>query len=283
MCESGACRIDCEGFKAWGRRNRLSETTVLTYAGNATRCDRWMGPVPLWEATTEQLHNYVCSKRSDSHRNSVRTALVQYFNYRQSLGFAVPNVAKAIPRYRLRRGVPKTLPRDIMPALLAEAATRAPMVEVMVLLLTYEAVRRNEARWIRWQDVHNDYLIVTVGKGGHQRMVPLHDDVKAALKRWKQQCPSREFVFPSPRLAGQPISGQWIYDHMLDIGASVGLAGCRPHRFRHTAISEFYSTTGDIVGARDFAGHSSSQTTEIYIALSPGSVSKGVQQLNFRI
>jgi integrase len=283
MCHAGKCRIDCEGFKKWGRRNQLSETSVLTYAGNAKRCDRWLGPVPLWEATTEQLNDYVCTKRSDSHRNSVRTSLVQYWNFRESLGFTGPNVAKAIPRYKLRRSLPKTFPREAMPALLLEAPSFGPMVEALTLVFAYEALRRNEARWLRWRDVHSGYLIVEVGKGGHQRMVPLHDDVAAALKRWKAECPSKEFVFPSPRIPNQPISGQWIYNKMKELGAHIDLVNCRPHRFRHSAITEFYATTGDLLGARDFAGHSSSQTTEIYIALVAGRVNDGVKQLNFRI
>lgn len=282
MCRAGSCAIRCTEYRCWAKGRGLAATTIDLYARQVNDCALWLTGPSVESATLDQLETYVRSKASVSHRNLSRSALISYLDFLRSVGALQFNIARDLAKHRKPKGRPKPLPRERMPDILAAAKQMGPMIEITAILLTYTALRRNEARQLRWDGVASDYLTV-VQKGGQQRLVIVHAEVSEALERWRPQCRSSEWVLPSPRVPGQPVSGEWVYGKMKAVGLAVGVPDCRPHRFRHGCLTEYYLMTRDLLATRDFAGHVSASTTEVYIDVAADRVRRGVEQLNFRI
>jgi integrase/recombinase XerD len=282
MCKAGSCAIKCTEYRSWAKGRGLSETTIDLYARQVNDCALWLTDGPVESAALDQLETYVRSKASVSHRNLSRSALISYLDFLRGAGAVKLNIARDLTKFRKPKGRPKPLPRERMPDILSAATQMGPMVEITAILLTYTALRRNEVRGLRWDGVARDYLTV-IQKGGQQRLVIAHPEVFEALERWRPQCRSTEWVLPSPRIPGQPVSGEWVYGKMKGVGLAAGVPDCRPHRFRHGCLTEFYLLTRDLLATRDFAGHVSASTTEVYIEVALDRTRQGVEQLNFRI
>jgi integrase/recombinase XerC len=138
---------------------------------------------------------------------------------------------------------------------------------VLVALMYYCALRREEARTVLWSDVDLISGVVWIkGKGmiGKQPItLPVH--LKSMLIEYRtQKIPNRPQLFPgrdkngflAPREVARVIS---------DIGESVGIRGLHPHAIRHASITHVGDVTnGNIRAMKQQGRHSNVNTTMIY-------------------
>lgn len=81
---------------------------------------------------------------------------------------------------------------------------------------------------------------------------------------------TRGFIFKTKN--GAPVSRNWIWKEMKKLGARAGVAASKvfPHNLRHLFAKIFYELDRDISKLADLLGHSSIETTRIYIATDGG-------------
>ena len=105
-----------------------------------------------------------------------------------------------------------------------------------------------------------DYRVHIVGKGGHERVVPVSDELAGQLL-----AVSTEYVFPTRVRAGwktadEPISGKRLGKLIDDALPGDWTAHTLRHRFGTVA----YQATSDIRAVQDLLGHASPTTTAVY-------------------
>ncbi len=120
-------------------------------------------------------------------------------------------------------------------------------------------------------------LLLILGKGGKERMVPLSPDARDALALWitmrdaseaertaKKQ-PASRFLFPSRGKDGH-LTRHWFYLLIKDIAVAAGVDPSKvtPHTLRHAFATHLLAGGADLRAIQTMLGHADIATTEIY-------------------
>lgn len=138
----------------------------------------------------------------------------------------------------------------------------------MLALLYGTGIRASECATLREGQVDLRVLTITVvGKGGHQRTIPLNPQLVASLQQYVQvrgpQLPAAPF-FRSR--SGHALSRGTIYERVRTLGRRARLAKpLSPHRLRHTCASHLVRANVNLVTIRDLLGHRLITSTQIYL------------------
>jgi integrase/recombinase XerC len=187
-----------------------------------------------------------------------------------------------------RRGLPKFLDAGELRALLEAAEASGPRDLALVTVMAYAGLRVSEACALRWGDINPSFpedaslahgygtLLVRQGKGGKQRLLPVHARVRRALDallrnfgilRSERARPDpADYVFPghygrlTSRAAEYVIEG-------LCAAAGIAREKAHPHTLRHTFATNLLRETGNLILVQRSLGHASVSTTQIYTHL----------------
>jgi integrase/recombinase XerD len=149
--------------------------------------------------------------------------------------------------------------------------------EVMVLLSYKAGLRACEIAGLTWGMVLdprgnvNAVLTIanTIAKNGRGRMLPVHPDLRAALKRHhsRMDCPTRGPVILSQR--GAHMTPRSVVNWFAQLYAGLGFDGCSSHSGRRTFITQaarmVCKTGGSLRDVQELAGHRSIEVTASYI------------------
>ncbi|HVM34516.1 MAG TPA: tyrosine-type recombinase/integrase [Actinomycetota bacterium] len=279
------------GFERWGWDERsYTVITSYNYVRVARRADAWIvahrAGRSLFSARFDDIKAYLfSSKPSAMRRNQIRQALIAFLDYLVSEGYRHDNPARELPRLKCPRRVPKSA-NSIIGVLWAEAKVAEAMLTALVAVYLFGGMRRDEGRTLQWEDIDHVAGWITVrGKGsgvregrGKERRVPIHPELAWALKRWRKECVDAEWVFPSPRRSG-PVSEGWARPRLRELGERVGVH-LHPHLLRHTIATNMVRHGARLTGVRDFLGHVSLETTQIYLEVEPVDVDDAVGKVN---
>jgi len=131
---------------------------------------------------------------------------------------------------------------------------------VLIIALN-TGLRRGEVLSLKWEniDFRKGRIFIEDSKSGKSRTVPMNRLVYNTLKSLPKDA---EFVFFNEKTKG----------HLQDVKRSfksaclkAGIKGLRFHDLRHTAASKMIQTGIDLVTVSKILGHSSIQTTMIYV------------------
>ncbi|MDN5768083.1 MAG: site-specific integrase [Humibacillus sp.] len=148
-------------------------------------------------------------------------------------------------------------------------------VRLAVQLAAFAGLRRAEIARIHTRDIEDDCLHV-VGKGGHERLVPLHPELRAALRAelarrrvglpgvgWGSTDPRPDgWLFPSDR-PGEPITA----GHIAKLVAAALPPGFTTHTLRHRFATRAYRVGRDLRAVQELLGHAAPETTARYAAV----------------
>lgn len=186
------------------------------------------------------------------------------------------NPTVRVRRPRLSRNLPRPAPTLTVHDALDAAE---PRVVAMIALGAYEGMRVHEIAKARVEDLllADDPPMVRIsGKGDKERLVPLHDDVLAALAVYG--IPRSGWLFPSPYSG--PLSPS--YTGKLIAAALSGLERVTTHQLRHWFGTETYRFCRDIRVVQELMGHATPATTAIYTKFFPEDGAKAVRGLPSR-
>jgi site-specific recombinase XerD len=173
--------------------------------------------------------------------------------------------------------VPRTLPKILAPAEVDRlvAALRTQRDRAMVAAMLLAGLRRCEVLGLRLVDVQvaDHRLVITEGKGGHHRVVPvanrffdalgayLHDERPANART------DRVFVVLKGPRRGLPLSAEGV-DEILD-GARrrAGMEHATCHELRHTCLTRLREAGMALEAVQAQAGHRSLESTRVYLHL----------------
>mgnify|MGYP000816414716 CR=1 FL=1 len=136
----------------------------------------------------------------------------------------------------------------------------------------------SELRFITAEAVQTDRAEIT--NKGKRRTVFLPDKLRRLLKKYLQgQKKTAGAVFTTR--TGKPLDRSNIWRDMKALCESAGVEPGKvfPHNLRHLFATAFYRAYKDIVKLADVLGHSSIETTRIYLVTSMAKHRRQLEQL----
>ncbi|SHT46239.1 Putative integrase (Phage integrase family protein) [Mycobacteroides abscessus subsp. abscessus] len=194
---------------------------------------------------------------SPAYRRSMRATIRAFFTTLHQLGHRDDDPSRTLPLVR----EPRSKPRPCPDAAVRQALQSPnPVVGLAVRIATETGLRRAEIAALRVDQVQGQpggYWLTVIGKGGHQRVVPIADALAADLLA----IPTR-YVFPAA--GGGHLSPRWLGR----LVAEAMPAGWTMHTLRHRFGTVAYRATGDLRAVQELMGHASVATTQRYTAVS---------------
>lgn len=266
-----AWREPLREFVDWLRAGGRSPGTLATWTSYLRRLARsYADP---WGVDGRDLVEWLAGQDwAPETRRSVRTVLRVFYGRAVELGRIPVSPADVLATVKVPRGVPKPIAQDAFSAALLAADDRD---RLMLVLGAYAGLRAAEIAAVRPSRDLVDGFLYVVGKGGHERRVPVHPLVEAEIGaelgrrrvgghgsgfRWTGDMTADGFLFPSP--AGGHVTGGWISARLGKILPDRWTA----HTLRHRFASLAYAGSKDLRAVQELLGHSSPATTARYTA-----------------
>lgn len=140
----------------------------------------------------------------------------------------------------------------------------------MLTLLYGTGIRASECAGLTGRDIDwEERSIHVIGKGGHERIVPLNDEVVHILKQYRTaRGPLKEDEPFFRSREGGALSRNAIYERVRTNGRKARIEKrVSPHRLRHTFATHLIRKGVGLVTVRDLLGHRLITSTQIYIHL----------------
>lgn len=211
----------------------------------------------LLGVTTNDLAAWLAGHRwQHSARAQARATLRMFYGWCYDEGLLDRSPAWRLPKVRHPRPKSRPAPHAVIAAALMRAA---PRERTMILVARYSGLRRAEVAQVHGEDLtelgSGAPAVHVRGKGTHERLVPLHPVLAAALDGLDG------YLFPSsrhpsghldPDTVGRYVSG------LLGPGWSM-------HSLRHRAANDWLAVTGDLLAVSKLLGHASVAITQGYL------------------
>jgi integrase/recombinase XerD len=236
----------------------------------------------LLDVGRETVNAYLDQLRRDglSASSSARrlSAIRQFHRFLCADNIRGDDPTRIVASPKARRALPKVLSIGEVDKLLstAEAEANAPgepaekaaalRLYVLLELLYATGLRVSELVSLRRQAVMRDTSFLTVtGKGNKERVVPLHDRARDAVKAYLQTLEPGMFLFPAGGAEGY-LSRQVFARDLKALAGRAGISSARiaPHVLRHAFASHLLAGGADLRVVQMLLGHADISTTQIY-------------------
>ena len=205
-----------------------------------------------------------------------RSAVRQFYRFALAEGWRADDPSRRLDAPKQGRPQPKTRTSDEIERLIAAASAREGAAGVRLICLMELAyasgLRVSELLGLKVQAVRRDptHLIVR-GKGGKERLAPLNDAARTAVKAWLVQRDADKarvdssWLFPSGGKSGHLTPRR--FAQLLDqaaLDAGIDPARVSPHVLRHAFATHLLEGGADLRIVQTLLGHADIATTQIY-------------------
>ncbi len=207
-----------------------------------------------------------------------RAAVRQFYRFVLGEGWRKDDPVRRVDAPKKGRPLPKVLSRDEIVALIAAAGARdgasGLRLGCMIEILYASGLRISELLSLTLASLARDpaYLIVK-GKGGKERLAPLNDAARTAVKAYLPVRPhffakgvkESPWLFPS-RAAGGRLTARRMAQLLNEAAAGAGVDPARvsPHVLRHAFATHLLEGGADLRAVQTLLGHADIATTQIY-------------------
>jgi integrase/recombinase XerD len=277
--------LDAQAAELGAARN-----TLLAYGRDLKDVQGWLAArgSDFDSAKQSEIEGYLIHCDAQGLAKSTRarrlSAIKQLYRFAFEEGWRSDNPAIQIASPGQDRRLPKTLDEAEVDRLLEAARTygRNPQDRLrdtcLMELLYATGMRVSELVGLPVSSARgNPKMLLILGKGGKERMVPLSPPAKAALLHWiklrdaqqaetvqKGQQPSL-FLFPSRGVSGH-LTRHWFYARIKALAVFGGASPDKvtPHTLRHAFATHLLAGGADLRAIQTMLGHADVATTEIY-------------------
>jgi len=256
----------------------LSENSLAAYAQDLQHFQEFLDERShsIEQVTDQTLFLYLMYLRQKglTSRSMARhlSSMRGFFAHAVAEGWMDASPAELIEAPKLPRKLPDVLNRSEMDALLSrpDMETSLGFRDRAMLELLYAAgLRVTELITLTPLDFDPQSGVLRVfGKGGKERLVPIHDLAQDLLSRYMASIrpafkPVKEFVFLNRSGKGLTRQGVWklIKRYALDAGIRKEIS---PHSLRHSFATHLLEGGADLRTVQMLLGHADIAATEIY-------------------
>ena len=236
----------------------------------------------LASASTEDVEAYFAAMGaaglSPATAARRRAAVRQFYRFVLGEGWRPDDPSRRVEAPKQGRPLPRVLSRDEVERLLAAAVAKdgAQGLRLACLIeMTYASgLRVSELLALPLTALARDPAFLMVkGKGGKERLAPLNDAARTAVKAWlevrKQFIPKGDaanpWLFPSRGKGGRLTARR--FSQLLEeaaAGAGIDPARVSPHVLRHAFATHLLEGGADLRIVQTLLGHADIATTQIY-------------------
>lgn len=263
MKEKQLCREQVEAFLRQLRREERAAGTLEKYRRDLADFAAWLeGRAVVPKAAAEWKEHLLSSGLSPATVNSKLSALNGLFRF---LGWEDCRVKFLKLQRRVFRDRNRELTREEYGRLLAAAGeTGHERLELLLETICATGIRVSEVRYITVEAARTGRADVALK--GKIRTLLLPGKLRRKLLKYakKQKTASGEIFLTR---SGKSLSRRQIWREMKNLCGRAGVAPSKvfPHNLRHLFATVFYRACRDIVKLADILGHSSINTTRIYL------------------
>lgn len=277
MNEKTLSQADLTAYAAYLRSEEKASSTIANYLRDVQAFRLWLdGRAITKELVAEWKEHLLASSLAPATVNAKLSAVSSLLGF---LGLADCRV-KAVKIQRcVFRDASRELTKDEYLRLL-NTAKRQGRDRLVLLMETICAtgVRVSEVRHITveiLQDMRADISL----KGKVRRVLLPQKLCRKLLEYAKKKKITSGEIFRTR--SGKPMSRGQIWHEMKSICEAAGVASSKvfPHNLRHLFATVFYKTCRDIVKLADLLGHSSINTTRIYLMTTGAEHARQIEEL----
>jgi len=194
-----------------------------------------------------------------------------YYEWLLKHGRIAASPAAAMRAPKAPRKLPQVLDADEA-VRLVEVPTDVPLGlrdRALLELFYSSGLRLSELCALRWCDLELESgLVMVMGKGSKQRLVPMGSHAIAALREWKCDSGGCADTHVFPGRAGGALSQRAVQIRIKQLAVRQGMfKHVHPHMLRHSFASHILESSGDLRGVQELLGHADIATTQIYTHL----------------
>ena len=267
-----------------------AQNTLLAYGRDLKDYAGWLGRVKkdIGQVTREDIEAYLidCDAQGLSKSTRARrlSALKQLYRFAFEEGWRDTNPAIQISGPGRAKKLPKTLDEQEVDRLLAasQSSGRTPTEQArnicLMELLYATGMRVTELVSLPVSSARGDpRMLLVLGKGGKERMVPLSASARQALGSWikhrdeqedlrhAEGHPRSRFLFPSRGKSGHLTRHRfYLLIKELALAGNVTPEKVTPHTLRHAFATHLLANGADLRSIQTLLGHADISTTEIY-------------------
>ena len=265
-----------------------SQNTLLAYGRDLKAFAAFLGADGFDTVTRDRIEGFMIDSETEGLAASTRarrlSAIKQLFRFAYEEGWRADNPSLKITGPTRAKSLPKTLSEAQVEALLEAARGLGRRDQdrlrntCLMELLYATGMRVSELVSLPVSAARGDpRMLLVMGKGGKERLVPLSPPARAALATWleardaaeeaarlKGKPPSR-FLFPTGSGAGH-LTRHRFHALIKEIAVAAGVspAEVTPHRLRHAFATHLLANGADLRAIQTLLGHADISTTEIY-------------------
>lgn len=187
-------------------------------------------------------------------------------------GHLIADPSLQLVRPREPRRPPRALDPGDVAALMRVAAQAGPRDTAIVAVMVGMGLRCVEVSRLDVADREASDVLRVVGKGGHERIVPIPAEVASHLDAWlavRGSAPGPLFC-NARRLVPTRIDPSHLSKVVARLAVAAGVHrrpgdGKTAHALRHTCASDVLAASHDVRLVQELLGHQSLATTQIYL------------------
>ncbi len=257
----------------------LADRTLAAYRSDLVQFARWLlQRRPVAQARREDLLDYLaeCNAPGSSARTAARrlSSLRRYYRHQVREKRRDDDPTALIEMPRIGRSLPKTLSEADVESLLKAPATDADLGlrdRAMLELMYATGLRVSELVGL---DIHQVNLrqgvVMVLGKGGRERLVPVGETAQDWLQRYLRQARGlllgnarSDSLFVTRRGSSMTRQNFW---HLIRRYAKIACirSDLSPHGLRHAFATHLLNHGADLRVVQMLLGHADLSTTQIY-------------------
>jgi integrase/recombinase XerD len=216
-------------------------------------------------------------------------AIKSFFGFLVAEGMIKDNPTRDVPSPRVGKSLPKpisiTQARQLLEETEKRATPEAKRDKAMLHLLYASGMRVSELVSLNLNDIDTEGGYVRCfGKGGKERLIPIHSQAVTALNDYISQGRPRlkaaggeEALFLNRR--GERLTRQGLWQILKGYAKAAKLGiDITPHTLRHSFATHMLSGGADLRSVQELLGHANISTTQVYTHLTTEHIRRAYQK-----
>ena len=250
-------------------------------------------PISITSEIVQQFIYELAKTANARTQSRTISGLRSFFNYLVFEDYRPDNPLELIESPKIGMKLPDTLSEDEIDQLISAIDLSKPEGErnrAILETLYGCGLRVSELINLKLSDLFFDEGFIKVtGKGDKQRFVPIVETTQKFINIYKEQIRPHiniqkgheDILFLNRR--GKQLTRAMIFTIIKQLAEKIGLKkSVSPHTFRHSFASHLLQNNADLRAIQLMLGHESITTTEIYVHLDKGHLTKVVEQYHPR-